>query len=328
MSSAAILASTVESDVCASAPLYVVLNGASGRQQGGEARELLLALFERAGRQAEVRVVSRPGQLPALIAQAVAQAQRDHGIVVAAGGDGTLNAVAQAVLPTGLPMGVLPKGTFNFFGRSLGIPADTEAAAQLLLDAVPRPVQVGQVNGRVFLVNASLGLHPRLLQEREAITARFGRSRVIALWAALLTLLQRHRKMELEVHCDGQPALLHTTSLFVGNNRPQLERIGIAEAELLSFGRLVGLSLKPVGRLAMAGLLLRSALGRLGDAAPVETFAFRELAVRPRLWGSRRGVRVALDGEMARLQPPLRFSVSPQPLWVMMPREAPTEPAP
>ncbi|WP_119156992.1 diacylglycerol/lipid kinase family protein [Caldimonas tepidiphila] len=322
MSSAAPLDDRSASHVEADAPLFVVLNAGSGQRRAGDVRESLMTLFAQAGRRGEVEVASRSRPLPSLIEQAVRQAQRNGGIVVAAGGDGTLNAVARAVLPTGMPMGVLPTGTFNYFGRALGIPADVDEAARLLLDAVPRPVQVGQVNGHMFLVNASLGLHPQLLEEREAFTRRFGRNRVVALCAALVTLLRRHRDMHVEIHCDGEPALLRTTSLFVGNNRIQLERIGIDEAALLSLGRLVGISLRPVGRLEMAGLLLRSVLGRLGDAAPVETFAFRELTVRPWLVKRRRrGVRVALDGETLRLEPPLRFEVVPRPLWVMAPRE-------
>lgn len=325
MPGSAILASTVDSDAQASAPLFAVVNRGSGRRDADQVRDTLLSLAAQAGRRAEVKVVSRPWQLPVLIDQAVVQARRGGGIVVAAGGDGTLNAVAQAVLPTGLPMGILPKGTFNYFGRALGIPTETEEAARRLLEAVPQPVQVGLVNGRVFLVNASLGLHPQLLQDREALTRRFGRSQTVALWAALMTLLQRPRRLLLEVQCDGRQALLYTTTLFVGNNRLQLERLGIAEAEALERGRLAGISLRPVGRLAMAGLLLRSALGRLGDATPVDTLAFREMKVQPWLPAGRRGIRVALDGEMVRMAPPLQFSVSPQPLWVMVPPAAPPQ---
>lgn len=329
MSGSAILASPLDADAQASAPLFAVVNRGSGRRDADQVRDTLLSLAAQAGRHAEVQVVSRPGRLQGLIDQTVMQARRGGGIVVAAGGDGTLNAVAQAVLPTGLPMGILPKGTFNYFGRELGIPTETEEAARLLLAASPQPVQVGLVNGRVFLVNASLGLHPQLLQDREALTRRFGRSQTVALWAALVTLLQRPRRLLLEVRCDGRETLLPTTTLFVGNNHLQLERLGIAEAAALERGRLAGISLRPVGRLAMAGLLLRSALGRLGEATPVDTFAFREMEVQPRMPGGRRGMRVALDGEMVRMAPPLRFSVSPTPLWVMAPRaEAPEEKAP
>ncbi len=70
-------------------------------------------------------------------------------------------------------MGVLPQGTFNYFVRTHGIPTNAADAAQALLYSVPAPVQVGLINDRVFLVNASLGLYPELLQDREVYKALF-----------------------------------------------------------------------------------------------------------------------------------------------------------
>ena len=110
--------------------------------------------------------------------------------VVAVGGDGSLNTVAQAAHAAGCPMGVIPYGTFNYFARTHGIPTDPAAAVRLLLDAHPSPVQVAALNNRLFLVNASLGLYPELLQERETFKARFGRSRWVAFVAAGATLLR------------------------------------------------------------------------------------------------------------------------------------------
>lgn len=310
-------------DRLAVAPLFVVLNSGSGSQDVREVRDTLRAVFDAAGRECELGLVRDPADLPHRVARAVQQARSRNGIVVAVGGDGTLNAVAQAVWPLELPMGVVPQGTFNYFSRELGIPSDAAGAAQALLDAALRPVQVGQVNGRLFLVNASLGLYPQLLADREAFARRHGRrSRWMALWVGLMTLLGRHRELVVELWRDGQPTLLRSSTLFVANNRLQLERIGISEAEHLARGELVGLSLQPVGPLAMAGLVLRGAVGQLGDAAPVDSFAFRELVLRLRVPAGHRRVRVALDGEVLRLETPLRFSVPPQPLWVMAPRRA------
>ena len=85
-------------------------------------------------------------------------------------------------------MGVVPQGTFNYFARTHGIPADQTEAVGLLLRAAPTPVQVARINDRVFLVNASLGLYPDLLEDREAFKARFGRSRGVAFVAGWVCL--------------------------------------------------------------------------------------------------------------------------------------------
>ncbi len=105
----------------------------------------------------------------------------------------------------GLPDGGHPYGTFNYFARTHGIPTEPAAAVRHVLDARPRPVQVGAINDRVFLVNASLGVYPELLQDREAYKARFGRSRWVAFVAGCATLLraQRRLRLHIETGCDG-----------------------------------------------------------------------------------------------------------------------------
>ena len=129
------------------------------------------------------------------LADHAAEAARDNaGLLVAAGGDGTINAVAAAALRAGVPMGVVPMGTFNYFSREQGLDLDAEAAVLQLLEALRagelRPVQVGFVNDRVFLVNASVGLYPRLLAEREQATRKLGRSRAVAMAAAVWSMLR------------------------------------------------------------------------------------------------------------------------------------------
>ena len=104
---------------------------------------------------------------------------------------------------------------------------------------------------------------------------------------------------------------------------------GIADAEALSRGRLVAIALKPVGTLAMLGVLLRGALGRLGEADQVVSFPLRSLAIRPPGRGRTRPRRykVAMDGEVTRLAAPLLFRVAPEPLLLMVPPATPAETA-
>lgn len=297
-------------------PLYVVINAGSGRQEADEARRLIGAVFERAGREHEFLPIGNPETLPMVADRAVALALRNGGVVVAAGGDGTVNGVAQQVLGRGCPFGVLPQGTFNYFARTHGIPQEAEAAAQALLRAQVAPVQAGRVNGRVFLVNASLGLYPQLLEDREAFKAQLGRSRMVALMSGLWTLLREHRQLYLDLEVEGRRQQIRTPTLFVGNNPLQLRQIGIEPAEAVEHGQLVGLALKPVDNLHMLGLVLRGALGRLGEAEQIMTRAFAELRVEAR----RRGpIRAAVDGEILFLQPPLSFTVADEPLWLMQP---------
>lgn len=299
-------------------PFHIVLNVGSGHGDAATAQRTIAAVLDRAGRAHEFFVVDSAERLAQQIAHAVAAARRSGGAVIAAGGDGTINSVAQAVLAADLPFGVLPQGTFNYFGRAHGISVDTAEAAQALLDSALAPAQVGLVNERIFLVNASLGLYPRVLQNREADKQRLGRFRIVALWSALKTLLQGYRRLRLDIERDGAPARLVTTTLFVGNNPLQLRQIGIAEADAQRLGYLIAVAPQPVGRLAMLGLLLRALARRLGASQTVDSFAFRELRVnfarRPR-----RRVKIATDGEIVWLAPPVVFRVSPRPLRLLLP---------
>ena len=301
-------------------PLIIVFNlgsGSSGDEDG--ARAAIQQACDAAGRAFELINVGDPGELPALAREAVQRAQKAQGVVVAAGGDGTLNAVAQAVLGSGCAYGVLPQGTFNYFSRTHGIPADTAQAMQVLLHASARPVQVGQVNGRVFLVNASLGLYPKLLEDREGWKQQLGRSRLVAFGAGLLTLLRGYRSLRLRIEVQGQVRHVRTPTLFVGNNALQMEQLGFALAKDIDGGALAAIMLRPVSRLAMLALLLRGAFGKLGDADQVISIPCRRMNVHSaRAFGARR-VKVATDGEIVWLSMPLEFAVSPEPLWLIRP---------
>jgi diacylglycerol kinase family enzyme len=297
-------------------PFFIILNAASGRREVDDTRAIITRMMREAGREHHLRLVENPRDLADIARTAVAQANQAGGAVVVAGGDGTINTVANAVLASACPLGVLPSGTFNYFGRTHGIPENTQDAVRMLLNASPQPVQVGLVNGRLFLVNASLGLYPKLLEDREAWKKQYGRSRLVALWAAIASVARARRQLHLELAKDGQVARWRTPTLFVGNNKLQMEQIGMAEADALDAGFLVAIAPRPVGSMALLWLALRGALGSLGDADNVRSFALRELDVTRSTARSRR-IKVAVDGEILQLQEPLRFQVSPQPLYLL-----------
>ena len=301
-------------------PFFIVMNAASGHNDADEERQIMADVFENAGRRFEFLKIENPSQISEVCKRAVRLAADQHGVVVAAGGDGTINAVAGAVLGTGCPFGVLPQGTFNYFGRVNAIPQETHAAAVALLNASVSPVQVGQVNGQIFLVNASLGLYPQLLEDREAWKQQLGRSRLVAFLSGLSTLLKARGQLKLEIELEGRSASLRTPTLFVGNNHLQLTRVGIDEnhAGAVNRGELTGIAVRPIGTLALFGLLARGLLGRLGEADNIDSFSFRRLTVSPR---GRKRVKVATDGEVAWMKTPLVFQVAADPLLLLVPAQ-------
>lgn len=306
-------------------PLMVVLNAASGRHGERQPVDLLRSCLQEVRHPHELHVVRRPRELAVVTRRAAQSALGRSGALVAVGGDGTLNTVAAEAWRLGLPLGVLPQGTFNYFGRAHGIPQALEAAFVQMMDGVRagrlRPVQVGLLNGQLFLVNASVGLYPQLLQDREAFKQRLGRSRWVAAWAALSTLLSPHPDLFLHLGADESPAVVvRTPTLFVGNNPLQMAQVGMPEADAVGRGALLASTLRPVGRWGLLKLALLGALGRLGEAEAIRHGAVQALQVCPVGAKPRRGwraLRVAIDGETRWVVPPLRFEVAPRPLWLL-----------
>ncbi|MFC0253340.1 diacylglycerol/lipid kinase family protein [Massilia consociata] len=293
------------------APFFIVLNAGSGHAETDLRRSTIERVLAAANRACHLELIDDPSRLSTIARDMAARARAEDGILVAAGGDGTINTVAHEAVLAGCTFGVLPQGTFNYFGRTHGIPEDLTEAVYSLLRAHVRPVQVGLLNNKIFLVNASVGLYPKLLEEREHDKRHYGRSRVVAFFSALKIALRPHRHLRITLELEGKERRLRTTTLFVGNNRLQLEQVGMRDGliEAVEEGQLVAIAPRPMGKLGLLTLLVRGMFGKLGSADDVEAFAFRRLTVRtPAVYGRRR-MKVAADGEVTQMAMPLEFRV-------------------
>ena len=291
------------------AAFFIVLNAGSGHSETDVRRSTIEDIMAASGRRCHLALVDDPAQLETIARDMAARAVAEDGVLVAAGGDGTINTVAHQAVLAGCTFGVLPQGTFNYFGRTHGIPEDLAEAVYAMLRARVRPVQVGLLNNKVFLVNASVGLYPKLLEEREHDKQQYGRSRLVAFFSAIKIALRPHRHLRITLERDGKERHMRTTTLFVGNNRLQLEQVGMdGLTEAVEEGQLVAIAPRPMGKLGLIGLLVRGVFGKLGQA-DVEAFAFKRLTVRtPAVFGRKR-MKVAADGEVTNMPIPLEFRV-------------------
>ena len=306
------------------APYYIILNAGSGHEETALQRLTIESALSASGSAFHLTVVEDPSQLAATARQMLSAAQASGGTLVAAGGDGTINTVAAIAVGSGCPFGVLPQGTFNYFGRTHGIPEALGEAVEALLSATVQPVQVGVVNERIFLVNASIGLYPQIIEEREADKKQFGRSRLVALLSMIKTALGAPQYLHITLALDGREHKMRTPMLFVGNNSLQIGQLGLAPlSEALEDGKLAAIAPRSVGKLGMIGLLVRGALGRLGEASNLHSWCFEQMTVKQvTLYGKRRRIKVALDGEVSHLDTPLRFSVITDRLLLLKPAAA------
>ena len=306
------MAGVLPSTGSAARRITAIVNTRSGAADHDEAAARIEDALRATGAQVVMRVIRDPDALHAAAAEAAAG---DADVVVAGGGDGTIGAVAARVAGTRKSLGVLPLGTFNYFARRFGIPLDLEGALAVIAEGQPVRVGVGEVNGRVFLNNSSIGLYPSVLRKRESTYSRVGRSRAIAYLSATSVLLRPPRALRLELTADGQTLARRTPLLFVGANPHQLQEFKVPVASCAEEGQLAVCITRPVAALQFWRLAIRGLVRGLEDADEIEVVCARELVVNVR----KRRVRVAMDGEIARLAPPLRYRFLPDALQVLAP---------
>jgi len=243
--------------------------------------------------------------------------------VVAGGGDGTVSSVAAAVAGSGKELGVLPLGTLNHFAKDLGIPQDLTLAALAVVEGEASLVDVGEVNGRVFLNNSSIGLYPRIVKHREDRQERLGWGKWPALVWATIHALHRHRPLDVILSVDGKEIRRSTAFVFVGNNVYDMEGFDIGTRARLDEGQLSVYLFRYARPFDLLGLAFRALFGRLRGAPGFESLRTPELTIETR----GREVRVATDGEISSEKTPLCYRVRPRSLRVVRPRPDPEAPS-
>ena len=292
-------------DIC------VVANPGSGKQKRA-AIEAAMAAF---GPGVTLRRWRKGDDLETFVAKAVADG---FTTIVAAGGDGTVMGVAHALMGTKANLAVLPLGTFNYFARGLGLPQEPEAAARAILAGHPQRISVGTVNGQLFLNNASIGIYPTILQAREDIYARMGRSRLLAHWSVLRTLLRFQRPAQMQLVADGKRISLKTPLIFIARSAYQLERFGLEGAQAISDDKLVAFVARGGSRWHLMKLALRLALRRVQVGRDVDLITAHEIDIST----AKRRPKVAFDGERRRMLAPLSFRIEDQALSIIVPDAA------
>ena len=295
--------------------IRVILNGRSGKRRGRAQVEELEAIFARYPGRFSLVVVRGGREIGRETARAL-----EEGIptIVAAGGDGTICGIAAQLAGTGSRMGVLPLGTFNYFARSLGLPEELEEAVRVVAEGHLRAIPVGEVNGRVFLNNASLGAYAAILFRRERVYRRRGRSRLAAYWSVITTLLRFRVSLDATVTVDGAMRQFRTPLIFVAKNAHQLDHFELAGADCVRAGRFAVFVAAESSRLELLRTAFRLAVGNVRASRDFELICGRDVLVALR----RRRRFVARDGERERMTGPFRFVVRPDALQVIVPAGA------
>jgi diacylglycerol kinase family enzyme len=291
--------------------IAVVLNGSSGRGDSAAAAKQLEEIFAAAGREARITVAEGGDQIRAAMEKAVEDGCET---LVAGGGDGTINTAAQILLGHNVRLGVLPLGTLNHFAKDLGIPLELDAAAQVVLDGVVCAVDVGEVNGRVFLNNSSLGVYPAVVRLRERYQASGLGKWIAALWASL-AVLRRDPFMAVRIIVEDQAIVRRTPFVFVGNNEYKMVGLHAGSRASLVSGHLSVYVLNAERRRGLLLLASRVLFRGVQRVQELDLLTVEEAVIETK----RRRLPVATDGEVVPLESPLRYRIRPAALTVHVP---------
>ena len=294
--------------------IAVILNATSGHGSAPKVAERLKEIFEEAGRDARITLAKGGAGISAALRRAVGDGCE---ALVVGGGDGTINSGASAAIERGIPLGVLPLGTLNHFAKDLGIPLDLDEAAKVVLEGLVCKVDVGEVNGRIFLNNSSLGVYPAIVRLREKYRATVGGKWLAALWAGL-TVLRRRPFMAVRIVAEGETIIRRTPLVLVGNNEYRMSGIHAGSRESLARGQLALYVLNAEQRPGLLRLAWQVLLKGAERVQEVDLITVEEATVETK----RHRLQVATDGEVFSLQSPLNYRIRPGALRVFVPATA------
>ena len=290
----------------------VIVNASAGAGCTIEWAAELTRKFRATGMEVDVTLAKTGIQTIETAQRALAQGAT---IIVAGGGDGTINAVASVVAGTRIALGVLPLGTLNHFAKDLHIPLNLDEAIRTIADGRPLHVDVGEINDKIFLNNSSLGLYPDIVRERENLQRRLGRGKWSAFFWATLAALRRYPFVNARLTIDGSEHVLRAPFIFIGNNEYLMEGFNIGTRARLDGGVLSLYVAQRTGRLGLLRLALSSLFGRLRQERDFDALNTREIRVDTR----HKRLRVSTDGEVTMMEMPLLYRIRSRALCVIVP---------
>lgn len=282
--------------------LALILNPGSGKKDARDRVNDIRSRLEGRVREFALYPVSDGSQIAGAAKRAV---EEGADIVAAFGGDGTQNAVAGALQGTQTVMAVLPGGTFNYFARALGVGQSLDDAIEAILAGQVEYRDLGEMNGRVFLNNASLGVYPQILETRESIYRRWGRSRLAAYWSVIVALNDMRAPMQLHVDTAEGTRDYVTPLVFVAHSAYQLETLGLEGAGAIADGHFAVFVSHHTQRRELLLAAMRLAMGRASHGDDFDLLIADDLTID----AGKKSKLVALDGEKVRMTAPFQMRV-------------------
>ncbi len=294
----------------------IILNSEAGffndhtADPAGEAVEILRPWFP----DAEIHYIS-PDRIDERLQLSVANGT---GTIIIGGGDGTIHQAANFLMGRDIVMGILPAGTFNFIAKDLHLPLPLREAAEALASGKVTQMDVGEVNGRFFLHNAALGVHPLAVEQRDEYSRKFGLNKAATIFYTLLKAIWHPPRLEGYFYSREKAEFVKSPFVFIGINTYETAPFSFLHRQSLSDGWFSILfaeefSFSRLFKMAVLTLVKR----RLKEVPELKQLQTERLTIRSR----KRRLRILLDGEVIKMNPPLSFRIHPRKLRMIIPED-------
>lgn len=296
----------------------VILNREAGSvdtERDGITPEALREAFAAEGIQAAIELAA-PEHLTATLDRAIA---RRPDAIFLGGGDGTISTAAARLADGAIPLGVLPLGTLNHFARDLGLSTNWREAVHALAHGRVVHVDVGEVNGCVFINNCSIGSYPEAVRKRDRLRREHGRGKWVAMALASFAVFRRLRRFPVCIETPDTTFTLRTPFVFIGNNRYAGQLLDVSLRARLDEGQLSIFTTRAHRHFTILRLAWQTLVRSIDAADALESHLAPEAIVTS---PAGQPLPIAVDGELASLTPPLRFRIRPGALPVLSPPPA------
>jgi YegS/Rv2252/BmrU family lipid kinase len=299
----------------AQARVLIVFNPTAGQAESFQ-QDLHAAaeVWREHGWQVDLRPTAGPGDGTRIAREAAAQG---YDVVVAAGGDGTINEVVNGLAGTSAALAALPVGTANVWAREIGLPLQPRAAAETLLQAQVRRIDLGCAGGRYFLLMAGVGFDAAVVGE--VLPPEKRRLGILAYVLRALGVALRYRGTRVRLQLDGRRAGGRVLLVVIGNSQLYGGVVKITARAIIDDG-LLDVCIIKGSSLGSAPLRMLSILLRRYNTDPkIEYHRARSVRVE-----SRRGLPVQVDGDHIG-RTPMTFEVAPGALRALLPPQLPPD---
>ncbi|WEX10046.1 diacylglycerol kinase family protein [Chelativorans sp. AA-79] len=294
--------------------IHAVLNRGGGTLSTMDLDALSARLREvmtRAGHDTEVRIVDG-AEIVGAIRDACAHPQAE--IVLAGGGDGTVSLAAGLLAGSQKVLAILPAGTMNLFARSLGIPLDIDAAMLALAYGRIRNVDIARVNGRPFVHQFSIGMHPQLIHLRSRMPFHGRIGKLLASARAALATFRNPHNMEVALTFGNAEMITTTSGIGITNNLFGEGHLPYADKP---DGGVLGIYImRAEHRSDLLSFFVNMGLGRWRRNDQVEIHEAEEVHLK--ILSASRQLKNAIDGELCPLERDIHVALQPGSLRVLV----------